>query len=202
MSALDRKIMERFLTPQEEKRLFATVRSHSGILAQRDYAWMLLLRSTGIRVGALAGLTVGDAIEALSEKHLTIRGEINKGNVSGKIYLGKQAEKALKLLLKVRRELGHAEQTDGALVMSREHKGMSKRSLQHQAKKWGKLAGLTGFSPHWLRHTLAMRIMHNSTAKDPRGVAMAVLLHKNINSTAIYTQPDKTTLQNTMQEVG
>ncbi len=202
MSAIDRKIMERFLTPPEEKRLFSTVRSCSSIEAQRDYAWMLFLRMTGIRIGTLAGLTVHDAQSALSARRLIIRGEINKGGVSGKIYLGKQAEKALKLLLKVRRDMGHPEQSDGALVMSRERNGMSIRAFQQRAKHWGDLAGLTGFSPHWLRHTLAMRIMNESTAKDPRGVAMATLMHKNINSTAIYTQPDKATLQRIMQEVG
>lgn len=202
MSAVDRKIMERFLTPAEEKKLFQTVRQNSSIEAQRDTAWMLLLRMTGIRIGTLSRLTVGDAQLALSEKRLTIRGEINKGRVAYKIYLGKQAETALKRLLKVRRDMGHPEQSDGPLVMSREHNGMSIRSFQNRAKHWGELSGLTGFSPHWLRHTLAMRIMQESTAQDPRGIAMATLGHKSINSTAIYTQPDKATLQRVMQEVG
>jgi site-specific recombinase XerC len=202
MAAIDRKIMERFLTPTEEKRLFSTVRQNSSIEAERDYAWMLLLRMTGIRIGTLSGLTVGDAQLALSERRLTIRAEINKGHVAYKIYLGKQAEKALRLLLKVRRNMGHPEQSDGALVMSREHNRMSIRAFQNRAKHWGDLSGLTGFSPHWLRHTLAMRIMQESTAQDPRGIAMSALGHKNINSTAIYTQPDKSTLQRIMQEVG
>lgn len=202
MSAINRKIMERFLTPAEEKRLFSTVRQNSTIEAQRDYAWMLLLRMTGIRIGAMAQLTVDDATTALSERHLNIRAEINKGQVAYKIYLGKQAEKALRLLLKVRRDMGHPERGDAPLVMSREGKGMSIRTFQHRAKQWGELSGLTGFSPHWLRHTIAMRIMQTSTAKDPRGVTMATLGHKSINSTAIYTQPDKATLQQVMQEVG
>jgi site-specific recombinase XerD len=202
MAAINRKIMDRFLTPQEEKTLFSTVRACSSIEAQRDYAWMLLLRSTGIRVGALAGLTVGDAQLALSEKRLTIRAEISKGRNGYKIYLGLMAQKALRALLKVRRDRGHPEQSDGALVMSREHQGMSIRAFQDRAKHWGDLSGLTGLSPHWFRHTLAMRIMQQSTAQDPRGIAMATLGHKSINSTAIYTQPDKATLQRIMQEVG
>jgi site-specific recombinase XerD len=202
MSAINRKIMDRFLTSQEEKRLFKTVRAHGSLLAQRDFAWLLLLRSTGIRVGPLSRLTVNDAKTALTDKHLSIRAEINKGKKAYKIYLGKSAEQALRQLLKVRRDMGHPEQADGYLIMSRENKGMSVRAFQRQTKYWGDLAGLTGFSPHWLRHTLAMRIMQTSTAHDPRGVAMATLGHANINSTAIYTQPDKATLQSIMQEVG
>jgi site-specific recombinase XerD len=202
MSAINRKVMDRFLTPQEEKQLFKTVRANSGILAQRDYAWMLLLRATGIRVGPLSGLTVLDAKTALTDRHLSIRAEINKGKKAYKVYLGKSAEKALRLLLKIRRDMGHPEQSDSPLVMSREHKGMSVRSFQDRVKHWSDLAGLQGVSPHWFRHTLAMRIMQTSTAQDPRGVAMVTLGHANINSTAIYTQPDKTTLQNIMQEVG
>lgn len=202
MAAINRKIMERFLTPQEEKRLFKTVRANSTIEAQRDYAWMLLLVTTGIRIGPLSRLTVQDAKTALSDGRLTIRAETNKGRVGYKVHLGKRAEDALRRLLKVRRDMGYPEQADGALVMSREHKAMSIRAFQNRAKHWGDLAGLTGFSPHWLRHTLAMRIMQTSTAQDPRGIAMSVLGHKSINSTAIYTQPDKATLQRIMQEVG
>jgi len=202
MAAIDRKIMERFLTPPEEKQLFQTVRQYSSIEAQRDYAWMLLLRMTGIRIGVLAGLTVDDARGALAEKRLSVRAEINKGHVAYKIYLNKNSEKALRLLLKVRKAMGHPEQGHAPLVMSREHKGMSIRSFQDRCKHWGDLAGLAGFSPHWFRHTIAMRIMQESTAQDPRGIAMAALGHKHINSTAIYTQPDKATLMRIMQEVG
>jgi site-specific recombinase XerD len=204
--AIKRKVMERFLTAEEEQRLFKTVRSNSSILAQRDYAWMLLLRSTGIRISPLAALTVSDAKTALIDKHLAIRAETNKGKKAYKVYLGKQAEKALRLLLKIRRDMGFPEMGDGALVVSREHqgaqKGLSVRAFQERVKHWSEQAGLHGVSPHWLRHTLAMRIMQDSTAQDPRGVVMATLGHDNINSTAIYTQPDKSTLQNIMQEVG
>ncbi|MGR8931928.1 MAG: tyrosine-type recombinase/integrase [Gammaproteobacteria bacterium] len=200
--AINRKIMDRFLTQEEEKRLFQTVKQHNSIEAQRDLAWMMLLRSTGIRVGALSGLTVADARQALSDHHLTIRPEINKRRASYKIYLGKVAEQALRLLLKVRREMGHPEQWDAPLILSRESNAMSIRAFQQRCKKWRELAGVPHVSPHWFRHTLAMRIMQSSTAKDPRGVVMASLGHRSINSTAQYTQPDKQTLQNVMMEVG
>lgn len=202
MAALNRKIMDRFLTQEEEKRLFKTVNQHNSIEAQRDYGWMLLLRSTGIRVGALSGLTVADARQALTDRHLTVRAEINKGKASYKIYLGKASENALRILLKTRRQMGHPEQYDAPLILSREHNAMSIRAFQQRCHKWAELAGVPNVSPHWFRHTMAMRIMQNSTAQDPRGVVMASLGHKNINSTAQYTQPDKATLQRIMQEVG
>lgn len=202
MAAINRKIMDRFLTPAEEKRLFQTVSQNNTLEAQRDFGWMLLLRATGIRVGALSGLTVADARTALADRHLTIRPEINKGKASYKIFLGKNADKALRLLLKIRRAMGHPEQYDAPLILSRESNAMSIRAFQQRCKKWAELAGVTNVSPHWFRHTLAMRIMQDSTAQDPRGVVMASLGHKNINSTAIYTQPDKLTLQRIMQEVG
>lgn len=202
MAAINRKIMDRFLTPEEEKRLFQTVRNFNSVEAQRDLGWMTLLRSTGIRVGALAGLTVADARDALATKHLVIRPEINKGHASYKIYLGKLAEQALRKLLKTRRDMGHPEQHDAPLILSREHNAMSIRAFQQRCKHWRELANVPNVSPHWFRHTLAMRIMQDSTAQDPRGVVMASLGHKSINSTAIYTQPDKITLQRIMQEVG
>jgi len=202
MAVLNRKIMDRFLTAAEEKRLFQTVRLFNSVEAQRDYAWMLLLRSTGIRVCALSGLTVADARTALAEKHLTIRPEINKGKASYKIYLGVNAEKALRLLLKARRDMGHPEQYDAPLILSRESNRMSIRAFQQRCQHWRELAGIPNVSPHWFRHTLAMRIMQTSTAQDPRGAVMAMLGHASINSTAQYTRPDKTTLQAVMREVG
>lgn len=71
-------IFSRYLTEDEEKRLFKTVRQFADIYARRDAAWMQLLRHTGIRVGTLSGLTVADAKNAARDHSLTLRGEICK----------------------------------------------------------------------------------------------------------------------------
>lgn len=193
-----RAVFDRYLTVAEEKQLLATVASRAGVLAARDHAWMRLLRHTGIRVLSLARLTCFDARQALRENYLDIAPI--KRNDGGKVYINKRARQALQDLLRIRREMGHAEQPDGALVMSREG-AMSVRSFQHRMQHWRDEAGLSvEASPHWWRHTLAKRIMRQSTADDPRGIVQRALLHSDISTSAIYTMPDREAYESALEE--
>jgi len=203
-----RKIFERYLKEDEERRLFAEVRKQAGsntqhqLLALRDHAWMRLMRNTGIRVGTLAGLNVADARQALASHYLQIRPEIAKGGRGGKVFCNKSAIGALRGLLAVRRKMGAPDMPDQPLLVSRKHGRMSVRSLQQRMRQWVKQAGLdVSASPHWLRHTLAKRVMKNSTAEDPRGVVQATLLHVSIDSTAVYTLPDREDIEQALDEI-
>ena len=159
-----RKVFERYLTEAEEKQLLKTVSRYADVYARRDHAWMLLLRQTGIRVGTLAQLTVGDAQLALRSDHLALRPEISKGGRGHQVYLNKKARNALQTLLRLRREMGHAAHPDHPLVVSRNHRAMSVRSFQARMQQWVRLAGLdVDASPHWWRHTIAKRTVARST---------------------------------------
>jgi len=198
-----RKIFERYLTVAEEKQLLKAVARVADALAQRDYAWMRLLRHTGIRVVTVSGLTVHDARTALRTGYLQIRPEISKGRRGGTLFMNKGAKRALRDLLSIRRAMGYAEQPDAALVMSRNHRPMSRRSYQSRMRQWCVEAGLDVVaSPHWWRHTLAKRLMSQSTADDPRGIVQRALLHSDINTSAIYTMPDREAYEEAMEEVG
>ena len=202
-SMYDRKVFERYLRPDEERQLFATVAQYADVLAQRDLAWMRLLRQTGIRVGSLAGLTVDDARQALREKRLQVRGEHSKGGRGYSVLLNKKALTALRDLLRIRREIGRPDFGEAPLVVSRKNtgKGMSVRSFQDRMQHWRTAAGLSvEASPHWFRHTLAKRIVERSTAKDPRAIVQHALGHANIISGAVYTFPDREDLEQSMEE--
>ena len=193
---------DRYLTEAEEKQLFATVKSRSGLLAARDYAWMRLFRATGIRVGAMSQLTVGHARAALRSDHLELESNIQKKGVEHRIFTTKACKRALRDLLRIRREMGYPETDGGGLIMSRNHKPMSIRSYQARMNYWCALAELhIKASPHWFRHTVGKRIMKNSTAQDPRGIAQGVLGHRCTRSTDVYTRPDKEDIEAAMREV-
>lgn len=192
----------RYLTSTEERQLFSHMKQFASPLARRDHAWMRLARNTGLRVGTLAGLTVMDARQALAGGYLQIRGAIAKRKQAHTVHLNKAAAQALRDLLKIRRDMGHAEGEDAILIVSRNHRGLSVRSFQSRMAKWVQSAGLeVAATPHWFRHTLAMRLMRNSTAQDPRGVVQGVLGHKDINSTAVYTKPSREDLSLALDEV-
>lgn len=193
-----RKVFDRYYTQQEEKRLFRTIRQYSSIQASRDHAWMQVLLHTGLRIESFARLTVADAKEALRSHHLKY---IGKGNKPGSVYCNQTAHKYLRELLTIRSQQGHADLDDSPLVMSRHKTALSIRSYQLRMSHWCKLAEVPVGTPHWLRHTLAKRIMQNSTANDPRGVVQGVLNHSNPASTYVYTMPDKEELAQTLEEI-
>lgn len=197
-----RKVFERYLRPEEERQLFKTIGQYADLQARRDLAWMRVLRQTGIRVETLHGLNVSEAREAITTHYLTLRAEITKGAVGGRIFVTKKGRVAFRQLLKIRREQGYAEQLDAPLVMSRQHQRMSIRTYQQRMQHWCQLAGLqVKATPHWWRHTLAKRIMKASTAQDPRGVVQAQLNHADIKSTAVYTMPDRDDIEQALEEV-
>jgi len=193
----------RYLTQDEERTLFRCIKAHAGPLAARDFQWMRLARNTGLRVGTLAGLTVMDARQALASNYLVIRSDISKRKQAHTVKVNRFAGPCLRALLKIRREMGHPESDNAPLIMSRNHQGLSVRSFQARMRYWVKKADLpVQATPHWFRHTLAMRVMRNSTSADPRGVVQGVLGHRDINSTAVYTRPSREDVSLALDEVG
>jgi site-specific recombinase XerC len=192
---------EKYLTESEERQLFRFVDQFKEILARRDLQWMEFMRRTGIRVTPMSLFTVGDALDAIATGQVLIRGETNKNGQAHTVILTNAAKANLRKLLGIRREMGHAPDRTQPLVMSRNNSGMSVRSYQDRVQKWCLGAGLgLNITPHWFRHTLAKRIVNQSTASDPRGIAMRVLGHQDIRTTMVYTQPDREDIQRAMQE--
>ena len=192
---------DRYLTPEEERRLLRAVGRVKDIHAERDHAWIRLLLATGMRVGALARFTVGDARQAIATKDLTLRASIQKRHQAHSVPLNREGEKALRDLLRIRRAQGyHNEGLDQPLVMSRKHAGMAARSYQDRLSLWAQEAGLPReISPHWLRHTVAKRVLATTTHHNPLGVVQRVLGHRSISSTGIYTLPDKEAVRQAME---
>lgn len=187
-----RQVFNRYLTEAEEKRLMNHVRSIDSPFAKRDLHWMTLARQTGLRIASIAGLTVGDANEALAARQLTVRAEIAKGENGYSMPLNTAAQAALRALLRQRRELKLDTAPDAPLIWSRQTQRMTVRQLQKRMEHWVQAAQLSvKATPHWWRHTLAKRVMARSTASNPLRIVQAVLGHHSLDSTAVYTLPDR-----------
>ncbi len=210
-----RQVFDRYYTEAQEKILFKTVDEQKKVLARRDAQWMHLLRNTGMRIGILAGkdlkqdgkkmghvagFTVGEAKHTIASGYFEFRGDVKKGGHGQRLMATKKAIVCLKELLKIRKEMGYVLEHDGPLIMGQKGAGLSVRQFQERFKYWANKAGLQG-SPHWMRHTAAKRIMQNSTAEDPRAIVQSVLDHQDINTTYIYTMPDKEEVEAIMEEV-
>lgn len=194
-----RKVFERYFSESEERQLMTCVRSRTGALARRDEAWISLLRQTGIRVTPLSKLTVGDARAALGKGVLIVRGATNKRGQEHRIPLNRKAVQALGALLKVRAEFTHEHDFDAPLIVSREHNAISVRALQQRMGLWCARAGLADGSPHWMRHTLAKRVIARTTSRNPLSIVAGILGHSSPSSTDCYTQPDKEEIAQAME---
>ena len=192
-------VFTRYLKRDEEKQLLSHVGQFSDLLAKRDHAWMRLLRHTGIRVGSMAAISLGDARDAVARQRLSLHRV--KGGGRHEVPLNRDARKAIADLIRIRREQGHPAIPDEPLVMSRKHRGLSVRSYQARMKRWIEAAGLDiAATPHWFRHTLAKRIVAQSTAQNPLGIVQGALGHRSAQSTAVYTKPDREDIERAMEE--
>lgn len=196
-----RVVFDRYLTEAEERKLLGHLhRQRAEPLAKRDLAWMQLLRATGMRVGTLARLTVGDARDALATERLVLRDEISKGGRGYDIRLYRPGLEALRSLLQARRQMGMPEWPDEPLVVSRRGTALSVRSYQARMQMWVEEAGLSiKASPHWWRHTVAKRSIAASTAADPIAHVQVILGHRHRATTAIYTLPDRADVEETLR---
>jgi site-specific recombinase XerC len=76
---------------------------------------------------------------------------------------------------------------------------MSVRNYQQRLREWTAKAGIRGASPHWLRHTLAKRVMKRSEASDPLAIVQVALGHRRRHTTTIYALPDREDIERAME---
>lgn len=199
-AAAPRATFERYVTRREEKLLLAHIARHAGLYAKRDHAWIRLARHTGFRLGTLRNFTVGEARRTLATRRIRAAAEHAKGHRGYDVPLNTAAEQALRDALKVRHAMRLPDDDDAPLFCSRLGHGMAERTYQQRMQMWRLSAGLTcAASPHWLRHTLAKRVMATTEHRDPQGVVQALLGHVRRESTAVYTLPDREDLERAME---
>ena len=190
-------VFRRYWTEAEERRLLAAMRATNGWAARRDEAWLQLLLATGCRIGEFARLTVADARAALREGWLFFPREHRKGgHMDHQVPVTKPVAQALRALAAI---AGAEVAGDAPLVASRTGVALSVRSYQARIAHWCRMARVPHASPHWARHTRAMRIMKRSTAKDPRGLVQGALGHARIGSSGVYTRLSKEDLQRELE---
>jgi len=155
----------------------------------RDKAILELLFSTGLRVSELTNLKIEDINLEKDEFHVK-----GKGGRVRVVFLSNQAKYWLKKYLDQRKDLSPAlfVRTDKA-GENNILKGLTPRSVQRLVKKYAKVAGLTKrVTPHSLRHTFGTDLLRSGA--DIRSI-QALLGHKNISTTQIYTHITDTHLK-------
>jgi site-specific recombinase XerD len=179
----ERKIVA-FLTDEEVEALVAAP-DRTSFLGRRDHALMLLAIQTGLRVSELVGLKCEDVIFGVGA-HVRCVGKGRKERATPlttktaavlKAWLGELDAQPAAPLFPTRQ--GAALSRYGVTVLIARHADAAAASCQSLAAK--------KVSPHVLRHTAAMRLLH---AGVDTSVIALWLGHEGTQTTQIYVHAD------------
>ena len=173
-----KQALPKYLTLEDSIELLSAV---DGPYKERDYCIFVFFLNCGMRLSELCGINLSDIA---SDGTLRLLGKGNKERV---IYLNEACKDALQSYLKVRPNEGLDINDKNALFISRNHRRISNKTVQHITKKYLEKAGLSGkgLSTHKLRHTAAT-LMYRHGNVDIR-VLKDILGHSNLGTTQIYT---------------
>ncbi len=157
---------------------------------KRDYCILTLFLNCGLRLAELCSLNIGDI---KPDGTMTVTG---KGNKERLVYLNEACQQAVKEYLAVRPTNDITFTDRNALFISRNHRRISNKTVQHIVKTYLEKAGLggQGFSTHKLRHTAAT-LMYQHGQVDIR-VLKDILGHSNLGTTQIYTHVSDSQIKN------
>jgi integrase/recombinase XerC len=149
-------------------------------LILQDAAMFELLYSSGLRVGELTALNLGDEPD---KGEVTVTG---KGSKTRTVPVGAKARDALKRWLSLRDKI--AVPHEKALFVGARGKRISPSRVWQRLTRWAKRRGLAEHvHPHMLRHSFASHMLQSS--QDLRAV-QEMLGHASISTTQVYTHLD------------
>jgi len=144
----------------------------------RDFAMVLTLGYTGMRVGELCGLNVEDV--DFSDGVITVK--YGKGDKQRIVLIEEKTGTALRKYLDKRKAV------EGPLFLSSRRNRIKPRAVQRIVCKYAKKAGIIKkVTPHVLRHTFATTLLRRGA--DIR-IIQQLLGHASVATTQIYTHVD------------
>ena len=148
---------------------------------ERDYCILVLFLNCGLRLAELCALNLSSIT---ADGAMTV---VGKGNKERLVYLNDACMSAVKAYIAVRPHEGLPVTDKNALFISRNHKRISPKTVQHIVNTYLEKSGLgdMGYSTHKLRHTAAT-LMYQHGDVDIR-VLKDILGHANLGTTQIYT---------------
>jgi site-specific recombinase XerD len=166
------------LSREEIYRLLTAVNVR-GRNGQRDLAIVYLLLHTGMRVGELCALAVGDV--TLHKQRGTVRIRNDKGRSERLVALNKSVRTALHDYLESR---GNPEATEPLFVSERRQR-IRTVTVRHLIKRYLACAGRPKLSVHDLRHHYATEL-YAATASLP--MVQEALGHRSVVTTSRYAR--------------
>ena len=180
----------RTLSQNSQAQLLTSIPERSAFGA-REQAMIRFTTLTGLRVGELVGLVVGNVCGAKPDgtgrqvRHqLALPAAIAKGGRPRTIPLNAEARQAVLEILKFNHMRGFSVEPDAPLFPNREHRAMSTRAVRRMLEKHCQRADLDqAVSPHDLRHTYGSRLVERDV---PTHTVQVLMGHVRLSSTQRY----------------
>ncbi|HEV2707593.1 MAG TPA: site-specific tyrosine recombinase XerD [Pyrinomonadaceae bacterium] len=181
--------LPRFLTQEETERLLEAPDT-STTEGLRDRALIELLYACGLRVSELVSLKTGQI--DLDQGVLSCSG---KGSKQRRIPVGRSALAWLEKYLHARRWLLDGRDSQ-LLFVAGGGRPLTRQNVWASLKRYAVAAGLSGVTPHVLRHSFATHLLERGA--DTRSV-QALLGHSDLATTQIYTHVTSERLRSTYE---
>ena len=155
----------------------------------RDHAIYSLALGTGLRLGEIVGLNVGDVFNGNGRPRtrVRVRAEIAKRGKAGDVFLPDKLVAKLKRFWAFKKERGEGLADDAPLFSNQSRTRISKRRVQFAWREWQKRAGFDRLYPfHCTRHTAVTNVYR---ATRDLFLAQRFARHVSPLTTTIYTHP-------------
>jgi integrase/recombinase XerD len=172
----------RWLAKRDADRLTRAVERYG---KPRDVAIVAILRYAGLRVSELAGLRLSDL--ELSDRKGVVTVRSGKGGKFRQVPLNVEVRRAITRYLAIRPDVA-----DDHLLIGQRRAGIQAQAIENVIAKYAYLAGLSGVSPHVLRHTFAKQLRDAGVDLE---TIRELLGHERLETTAIYTRPGERDLE-------
>ena len=172
------------LTNAEQRAILRVTAKHA-----RDHTIFSLALGTGLRLGEIVGLNVGDvfAPNGTPRVRVRIRGEIAKGGKAGDVFLPDRLVAKLKKFRSYKKRRSEGLQPSDPLFCNQSRRRISKRRLQFVWREWQRRAEFDRLYPfHCTRHTAVTNVYR---ATRDLFLAQRFARHVSPLTTTVYTHP-------------
>ncbi|MHC4181481.1 MAG: tyrosine-type recombinase/integrase [Planctomycetota bacterium] len=172
------------LTTDEQKLILRATAKHA-----RDHLIISLALGTGLRLGEIVGLNVGDvfAPDGTPRVRVRIRKEIAKGGRAGDVFLPDRLVTKLARFRKWKKQRGEGLDPASPLFCNQSRRRISKRRVQFAWRTWQQRAGFDRlYSFHSIRHSAVTNVYRKT-----RDLFMAQRFARHVSplTTTAYTHP-------------
>jgi integrase len=178
------------LTADEQKLILRVTAKHA-----RDHLIISMALGTGLRVGEIVGLNVGDVFtsDGTPKTRVTVRREIAKGGRAGDVFLPDRLVPKLKRFWTFKTKRDESLDPAAPLFCSQSRRRLSKRRVQFLWHQWQRRAGFDRIYPfHATRHSAVTNVYR--TTRD-LFLAQRFARHVSPLTTTVYTHPSDAELR-------